>query len=281
MLNPARRSSRGFRRSSARPLIVEFTGLPGAGKTTIADRLRTELLRRGWRSPTTKELLGGYIDTGHLTWYIDRVRRPRRPRQYKKQFFEERVTPYLLWRFRIRHRRAWRHYRLAADALSGHPPEHRDRIETWVLKSVRIVEMLRRCRVDADIFVWGEGIAHRSVNLFADPAGPVAVEPLRAFLGAWPFPDVLVHVKASTGACGQRLRSRRLPERLEGASEDDVQRFLESCGVVVEAIVDEARRRGLPLLEVDNDVDDPDRGPGEREAQMLAEQVEREAMSDE
>ena len=40
------------------PLTVEFVGLPGAGKTTMADRISAELEGRGWRCAGRLPLLG-------------------------------------------------------------------------------------------------------------------------------------------------------------------------------------------------------------------------------
>ena len=76
---------------------------------------------------------------------------------------------------------------------------------------------------------------------------------LRSFLRSWALPDVVVQVRASLERCAERTWSRGVPKRLEGKGDAELRAFVGACAAVSDEIVQEARRRGIPTLEIDNE----------------------------
>ena len=67
-----------------------------------------------------------------------------------------------------------------------------------------------------------------------------------------------MHVRASLERCAERAWSRGVPKRLEGGGDAELREFLEACATVSAEIAQEARRRGLPVLEIDNEYPSPE-----------------------
>jgi len=232
--------------------IVEFTGAPGAGKSTVAAHCALLLEARGLRIPPRQAVRDLYLRHGWVGRLAGPQVREREVAGQRLEYFKEVETPFLLWRFRARHRRGWRLFRAELEGLRAADAEEAETLERWVEQSILTYMMLRSQARRMDLFLWEEGIAHRSVNLFADPERPLDPGRLDAFLRAWVFPDALVHVQAEPEDCLARVAARGLPARLQDRGPDAVRAFLERGAAVCRAIAAEARRRRIPTFDLEN-----------------------------
>jgi len=248
--------------------IIEFTGPPGGGKSTVSEHLRSAALRAGLRCPTPKELRKLYMSTGAidslLRWWSPYKLYSRRTHAYEKY-----QTPYLVGRFALNYRRGFALYRARLAELRRTNPEDAELIQYWVEQAVLFYQMARNRTLHFDYFFWEEGIAHRAMNLFASPEQHsartshqdtaatahlrgVARIDLERFLSHWAFPDALVHVSCDTETCIKRMAARGFTERLQGCGESEIRAFVKASSEVARAIADAARRRGLPVYEIPN-----------------------------
>jgi hypothetical protein len=76
---------------------------------------------------------------------------------------------------------------------------------------------------------------------------------LRDFLAGWALPDVIVHVRSSQERCAQRAWTRGVPKRLAGRNEAELRDFVATSAAISAEIAKEARRRGLPTYEIENE----------------------------
>lgn len=235
-----------------RSRVVEFTGPPGGGKSTLAERCAQVLRERGLRIPERDEVRALHLRYGWIGRLAGSQVRERDVAGQRLQYFKEVETPLLLRRFRVFHPRGWRRWREAVADVRERDAASAEMLERWVERAVLMWLMLRAQRRRIDLFLWEEGIAHRAVNLFAHPDAPLDEARLVSFLRAWPFPDALVHVDADVDACLARLAERGLPERLADRAPAEVRSFVERGARVTRAIAEEARRRGLPVFELTN-----------------------------
>jgi hypothetical protein len=238
-----------------RSRIVEFTGPPGGGKSTLAAHCADVLRGRGLRIPAADEIRALHLRHGWIGRLAGSQMGEREVAGQRLEYFKEVETPLLLRRFRIVHARAWRRWREAVADVRERDAATAEKLERWVERSVLTWMLLRAQRRRMDLFLWEEGIAHRAVNLFAHPDGPFDEGRLLRFLRVWPFPDALVHVHAEPRACLARMAERGLPERLADADDAQVATFVERSERVTRAIAAEARRRRLPVFEVANRAD--------------------------
>lgn len=234
-------------------MIVEFTGASGSGKSTVARLARLSLVDQGRAVATLNELIASYIDS---RWLIGRAFQllPGRLRAplgwYAYRFYYSKV---MLEEFGARHPDSWASYRGRLEGIRKQNPGDYRFVSGWAESVMSQYALVRRMLPDASVFFWEEGIAHRVVNLFVNTSESVDAVRLREFLASWPLPDVLVEVRAQTSTCLRRMSQRGLSPRLRGKGTREIELFLERSALAVREVVGEARKRGVPVLTLDND----------------------------
>jgi RecA/RadA recombinase len=241
------------RTGSRRGSIVEFTGAPGSGKSTLASHALARAGERGIAAVECREILPVYLKTGPMARLVRTLLPAPRFDHRRLRLHQQLEFPLLLPRFAARHPRGWRMFREELERIRTETPEEHARIERWVERGIRRYVMARARTSRLDLVLCDEGIAHRSINLFVSSRPDLELARLRGFLRRWALPDAVVHVRASLERCAERTRSRGVPKRLEGRGDDELRAFVRACATASDEIAREARRRGLPTLEIDND----------------------------
>ena len=236
-----------------RGAIVEFTGAPGSGKSTLAAHVLARARELGADVVEGRAILPVYLEHGPMAWLVRNLL-PFAAFDHRRMRFHQQIEhPLLLPRFALRHPRGWRRFRAELERIRAETPGEHARIQRWVERGIHRFVMARARSSHLDLVVCDEGIAHRSITLFVSPQPQLDLPRLRGFLASWAFPDAIVQVRASLERCAERAWSRGVPKRLEGAGDAELRRFLEACVTVSAEIAQEARRRGLPVLEIDNE----------------------------
>ena len=234
-------------------LIVETTGIPGSGKTTVAGLLSGELEQRGFPSWTAKEVRTLYQErVVSPKILVHRVSRDQRLKSARRKKFLDEDVPRLMRKFERRFPSGWQIFESRIQAIRSSDPEQADMLRRWVENHALTFMMLRTWRMRFRVYLSEEGIAHRAVNLFVSETDEPDRDELRRFLRGWAYPDVLIRVQADVDRSLERIQARGLTKRLQGKSESEIQRFLRTSETVVDEICNEARRRRTPLLVVDN-----------------------------
>jgi len=241
-----------------RGAIVEFTGAPGSGKSTLASHALARAKERGVDVVEGRAILPVYLGTGPMAWLVRNLLPFTKFDHRRMRFHQQIEHPLLLPRFATRHPRGWRLLRAELERIRAETPEEHARIERWVERGIRQFVMARARSSQLDLVLCDEGISHRSITLFVSSRPQLDLERLRSFLGSWALPDVVVHLRASLERCAERAWSRGVPKRLEGAGDAELREFLEACATVSTEIAQEARRRGLPVIEIENEHPSPE-----------------------
>ena len=235
--------------------LVELIGISGAGKSTLCGLLRAELSRAGVLTVDSRQVLDAVRDHGFLARLLSCLGRPSKAEARRRHHFKRQLRRAL----RDFHRRhpgieALVDARLAR-IRAGSREEEAELVAPWVAKHSAYLELLERTRGDWSLCLWEEGIAQRSVNLYALVGDLAETEEDRVedFLARWPFPDALVHLEVSHETAFARMQERSRPQRLRAALDEIVARFLRRSEAVVQAILVEARRRAIPIFELDNE----------------------------
>jgi thymidylate kinase len=245
-------------RGSQRGLIVEFTGAPGSGKSTLASHVLARAREQGIAVVECREILPVYLKTGPMAWLVRALLPAARFDHRRLRLHQQFDHPLLLPRFAARHPRGWKLFRDELERIRTETPEEHARIERWVERGIRQFVMARARSSRLDLVLCDEGIAHRSITLFVSSRPELELARLRSFLRRWALPDVVVHVRASLERCAERTRSRGVPKRLEGKGDAELRAFVGACAAVSDEIAREARRRGFPTLEIDNEHPSPE-----------------------
>jgi hypothetical protein len=236
-----------------RGAIAEFTGAPGSGKSTLASHALELARDRGIDVVEGRAILPVYLETGPMAWFVRNLL-PFTAFDHRRLRFHHQIEqPLLLPRFAGRHPRGWRRLRSELERIRVETPEEHTRIKRWVERGICQFVMARARSSQLDLVLCDEGIAHRSITLFVRSPPQLDLGRLRGFLSSWALPDVVVHVRASLERCAERTRARGVPKRLEGEGDAELRKFLGACATVSAEIAREARRRGLPVLEIENE----------------------------
>lgn len=204
--------------------VLELVGLPGAGKTTAAPFVIEHLRERGFEALTVRQAMDAAVarsTRGRLLQVVG-VGPPYRrralvllvdgPTAFALPLVAPRLTAALvdaLWRLPV----GWGH----RAAIAGR-----------ALRAVAAYRFVAPRLRAGEVVVVDEGPVHRVVNLYAwRPATPV--QPIRRYLNAAPLPDAVLEVRVPSGEAARRLPARAtgLPERLRGADDGRVLRFVE------------------------------------------------------
>jgi hypothetical protein len=255
-------SSRPDRPRGGRALAVELIGAPGAGKTTLTPAVLDALERAGYR-PTT-------VTAGARPWA-----RTTRAGRLNARLAPPWLEPVLAWRVFTAHRAlaAARHlarepglaWHLLASQL-GRPAAaggRRRQALRGFLRALGARCVLTRPVSAGRAVVFDEGLLHRVVQLHTSPVERPTERAVRSYLDRVPPPDLVVHVEAPSATCFARVEARGRWPRLADRSPGEVSRFVANAWFATAVTAGEARRRGWPVVVVDNSGDHPG-GPADQ-----------------
>jgi thymidylate kinase len=209
-------------------VIVEFAGLPGAGKTTLRERLRSEA------AAANVPVLAGHLLGASLSGR-GRIA-DRAAARVAGLVTQPRVT-------------AW-----GAAVLADRGRPWRERLFAFRLLAVTLDNhrWLRRQNPDALVLV-DEGFAQRAMLLLSGADGGVNLERAQRYARAVPVPRVVVHVRIDPSESVRRTadRDRGLPARFARLSGDVLLASLADAASLLDVVISELGRRGARIVEVD------------------------------
>ena len=227
--------------------VVEFLGLPGSGKTTLAGDLPAALpgalsLNDGARI----SIRDGGADG--VTRLAARLARSSNGRLWSMAYARSSDRPAALVRF-VSERPALMESVVAAQKARADRDLRPDLVLGWVVNLMARYQLATE-GAGASWLVMDEGFAQRAIALFAAGYEAGDEPAIREYLTQSPVPDTLVIVETPLEVCSNRMDRRGWSERLVEVSAGDRRRFLESAETIVSTIEDEWEACGVELLKV-------------------------------
>lgn len=237
-------------------VIIEMLGAPGAGKTTMIGAVE-DGCRDAGRTPFTIERAARRFAARTLPGRLaSRVVPDRFDRRAQWAVYRL-VSGWHTVRFAVVHRRlalyllhSQRGRPAAADARGR-------RVVYWYLRMMGSYGFLRSNAAPDEVIVIDEGFVHRAVQLHASAVESPTASQIAEYVAVLPRPDLVVHVCASSAACWRRVQARGAWARLSHRSPADIERFVQHAHSTVTLLRAELDRQEWPVLEVDNDSEDP------------------------
>jgi thymidylate kinase len=206
---------------------VEFLGIPGAGKSTLAARALAG--RLGSRSRPLA--LDEAVRRSLRAEMRDRLLRPvvrLAPRRVATAAILRSADRGAAMRaFLLAHPELGEVLLRALRRRAGTDPDL-DLALGWVLDLFASFELARRV-ADDQVLVLDEGFASRALTLFAYRFSAADEADLAAYVGAIPRPDLVLVLEVPAAICAARLDRRGWPRRFAGLSPSERRRFLEDA----------------------------------------------------
>lgn len=242
------RSDRVGPRAGSAPVVVEFVGVPGSGKTTTADHLVEQLVLAG-------------IDAGTIVGLARRRAAATTLGKLIRTVAPRRLGAPLLW---------WVFYALGivrgvgfllgnpglARAVVGSQARRRGPVRTrwhivyWFLQLVGRYRLLLDGSTGVDVLVIDDGFVHRSVHLYATSLVDPHTRSLDRYLDLIPVPDLVVRVDTDTRLCLERVIDRGVWAHSRHLTRVELGSYLAAARAVVDSATEAARRRGTTVVEV-------------------------------
>jgi len=227
--------------------VVEFLGVPGAGKSTIADALSKTLPGAVGLDDAVRLSLGRRGDDP-ITRLAARMTRSPSSRLWSAAYARSTDRLSALIRFASAGPNLLESV-LVAQRERAERDLRPDLVLGWILNLMARYQLATESG-EASWLVVDEGFAQRAVALLAAGYEQNDEPALQAYLDASPKPDVLVVVESPLEVCRARLDQRGWSERLTGAGEADRQVFLEASARIVSEIGSTSARRNQEIIRV-------------------------------
>lgn len=185
------------------PLLVEFTGCTGSGKTRLAAQVRALLIHAGVDARSPEEILPA-------SRLLASVRNPS---------LRNVVADLLFAPFAMRGIRRWTAFSrtVARQAVRyADSPAVAVSVIRSVWRKIAVHEVLRHGSVTAEVVLVDEGILHAAHNVFVQAKTPPREGDLAEFFRLAPRPDLAFCVRAPEEVVRLRTRLRPDPPRPRG-----------------------------------------------------------------
>lgn len=232
-------------------MIVEFIGTPGAGKTTLLPVVADFYDAQGMRAYTVVEAARPFAARTVFGKVVRRLAPARWRRQLLWQVFYQLSRLYRL-SFLARH---WQLVWMVVRFQYQRPLNNVDRhhVLYWFYHQVGYYAFLKAHAMPNEVLLFDEGFIHRVVQHYASEKESPNLIHMLDYINLLPQPDLVIYPIANQELCERRVYERGLWQRFEQKSPAEVSRYIANACAVVEEAVQQIKRRGWTVIEVNND----------------------------
>jgi len=181
-------------------LIIEFTGIPGTGKTTLCDALQRFLISRGYQIWTQTD-------------YWRQIGNKQLPFSGRMLFIFRKSIVCLrsaLINFQLMSLVPWH------NILTEQSFQNKCLCLNSFMTNLSEREAAESLVSNNTVALMDEGTFHRAYSLFVSPEKYLDIKGLLLYGRAVKLPDLLIYLKSPVPVCFDRIRSRGLPLRMRG-----------------------------------------------------------------
>ena len=225
-------------------MIIEFTGIPGSGKTNLHKALENNLRRKGccvWTPSQHWQSLELQQQTNKSRRFLSVTRKATtlvKPAINNIHFVLS--VPWI-------------------QALSGLTFKYKKLIARSFLVNLAESEFAKLTRKESVIALMDEGIVHRAYSLFVTLDHEINHKALERYITMVNLPDLLVYVKLNVKRALQRIMARGVPSRMTGLSYIQSEHMLVKGEQLLETLIQFIRQRrpnSCVIMEVDGELKD-------------------------
>ena len=223
-------------------MIIEFTGLPGSGKSTLSEILKKSLIAQGYRT---------FVLADASSFCYERIVASR---VFKRIHFNSIFNPVTIWYGIV----FFAHYpTLISQVARSQLGQNNTMVEKlmmlrWFWITSGLCQIFRQHLQKNEVLLCDEGLLHRSINLFTSLQAQPANGGLAKIVSALPTIDLILFVKVSKKTASYRLNKRGQHRRLKDKNSMEVDRFLENSQNYITQALKLIKEADSKIIEVDN-----------------------------
>ena len=220
-------------------MIIEFTGLPGSGKTTLNDALQNNLTRKEYCIWTP----GRNRRTSGLQYQVNKLHRSLTVTKKTATLVKAAIN-----NIQIILSIPW------IQVFSGLSFKYKKLIAKSFLVNLAESEFAKLASKGGCVALMDEGIVHRAYTLFVSLNKDINHKALERYALMVNLPDLLVFVKINVKQALQRIMARGVPLRMTDLSYSQSEHMLAQGELLLETLIQLIRQRrsdSCKIMEVD------------------------------
>jgi len=236
--------------------VVELVGVPGSGKTYISGLLKNEF---NYHQIKVFDRDNPY----YINFKANDISKNKYPFFFSKNYRAYRLFAKSIDHiFQIRNKyynkfeRQNRNLILFVDEIIRNEiklPNHRRLVEKWFANISAIYQMAKCSKNQNFIVLFDEGFIQKVISLFAShETSQINYEQIKTYLNLVPLPDALFSIHAPISLCKDRMFTRSLPRRLNGQSEENIVKYLDTTEKIFNFVIKYLNEMGIKIFNINN-----------------------------
>jgi thymidylate kinase len=236
--------------------LIEFTGIPGSGKSTIIPIVKCYLQKSGFTVFDWKEI---NLYSEHFLFgekYFNKIFAALF-HSYAKKISESLAKYFSLKRmYQLKYlvNNLWLFLSFTRLTLFRPIPQlHKQLIIRRFIRCGGIYEFASKFIETNSIMIFDEGFVHHVVNFFVSvEEKTIDFKKMEIYLEKTPYVHTLINVEANECVCKERLLNRKLPRRLEGRTEQEIFEYILMTKSAIYYALNHLSNKGRKIVTVNN-----------------------------
>jgi hypothetical protein len=236
--------------------LIEFTGIPGSGKSTIVPIVKSYLKEQGLDIFDAKNVIlcgeNFHFIKKHFKSLLGSL-----PMKIRKKILRglnnysylkhEYTLNYILNNLQL--------FNYIVDRTKSRPiPErHKNLIIEWFLNMAASYQIAHEFLEKNSVLLLDEGFVHKVVSLFVFvEEATVDFDEIERYLENIPRGHLLIRVEANENVCKKRIINRKLPSRLNGRTDNEIWQYLIKAKSAIDYTQNFLAKRGTKIVTLNN-----------------------------
>ena len=236
--------------------LVEITGIPGCGKSTIFPIVEEYFINMGLKVFNPKSILQCSQKVRFSGWHSRKVI-ALLPMKVRNRVLRGLATfVNLKQQYALKYMTSNPELLSYVVGLTNSRPvseDHKRLTLGYFLNLTASYQIACESLGSDSVLLADEGFVHKVVTFFVS-VQETTIDPaeVQRYLEKIPAVHTLIKVKADVSVCKKRLIPRKLPRRLEGSTENEIEEYLLRSKAAIDCAEDFQARRGTKIVSLDN-----------------------------